>query len=311
LRELLSDAASIRSLVNLLYAALGSPHNRHLEGTLIQSPYSQLSAHHAEALVTNYEPITQAEFAKKSWQPNSNFFFASKDIVCPLGASELPRAMMSIPLAFICNDGKYSVAGILGLVPGFNFYLSTSGKWSGKYVPASYRGYPFILANNGKNKEELILCIDTDSDLLIDGDSAEPFFDNDGQLSPITKSVMEFLSSVASGYKASDRICKVLLEHDLFTPWELELNLDVGPKRIAGLFCINEAAFNGLSDEAHAELRLAGAVPVIYCQLLSMQNISSLVQIAKAKSKLDLAAQSEELNLDGVSSDGNISFDNF
>lgn len=261
--------------------------------------------------MTNYQVITKTGFAQKSWKRNPDFLFASKDLACPLGASELPRAAMGMPLAFLCNDGEYSVAGIQGLENGSNCYLGAGGAWRGSYVPAAYRGYPFVLASNNANKEELVLCIDTDSGLLNDDDSAEPFFGKDGELSPTIATLTEFLTSVASAHKAAALICKSLLEHDLFMPWELELELEDGKKRIEGLFCINEAALNELSDEAYAELRLAGAIPAIYCQLLSMQNISHLAQLAREKSNLDLPVQPEELYLNGVNSDGNISFDNF
>ena len=262
--------------------------------------------------MTNYQPITKTEFAKKSWQRSPNYMFTSKDQVCELGVTELPAAMMSMPLAFLCTNGEYSVAAVQGLEHESNFYVGADGKWRGRYIPASYRGHPFILASNKASKENLILCIDTDSNHLIHDDTADPFFDKYGELSAKIGEIMEFLTGVTRGLKAAARICEVLLKHDLFMPWELELEseLDSPPKRVEGLFCINEAIFKELSDEAHGELRRAGAIHVIYCQLLSMQNISSLKQFAKENSKLNLAAEHEELYLHGAGSDGNINFDN-
>lgn len=260
--------------------------------------------------MANLHVITKTEFAKKSWQRSPNFFFSAKDAVCPLSAPELPRAMMGMPLAFLCTDDEYSVVAVQGLEHETNFFLNADGQWLGSYVPAAYRAYPFVLASNEAEEGRLVLCIDEDSGLLKEDDSAEAFFDESGEINPTLKDLVEFLSSVRAGRQEAARICKSLLEHELFKPWELQFELESGTKRIEGLFCIDEAALNALSDEAYAELRLAGAIPVIYCQLLSMQRISDLTQFAQAKYKAGLTPQPNELNLDGANLDGNISFDN-
>lgn len=263
--------------------------------------------------MANLQAITKTEFAKKSWQRSPNFLFCAKDAVCPLSAPELPSAMMAMPLAFVCTDGEYSLVAVQGLQPGENFFVSAQGKWLGGYVPAAYRGYPFVLATNSTDEAEegeLVLCINTDSGLLIEDDSSEPFFDEHGEIDHTVKELMDFLSNIRAGHKTSTLICKSLSEHDLLKPWDLHVELDDGTRRIDGLFCIDETALNALSDAAFGELRQTGAVPLIYSQLLSMQRITGLKKIAQARSKASLAPQSSELNLDGDSIDGNISFDN-
>lgn len=256
--------------------------------------------------MANLQAITKSEFTKKSWQRNPNLLFAARDAVCLLGISEMPRAMMSMPIAFVRKDGEYSLVAVLGLEAESNLFVSTDGRWLGSYIPAAYRSYPFFLANSEAEEGQLVLCIDKDSGLLMEDDSAEPFFNEDGELSATVKEIVEFQSKVRAGWNASALICKSLLEHDLFKPWKLE----DGTKRVEGLFSIDEAALRELSDEAYLELRQSGAIPVIYCQLLSMQRISQLTHFALAKSKAVLAARPSDLNLDGVDMGGNISFEN-
>ena len=254
--------------------------------------------------------INKSEFAKKSWQRTQNYLFSGKDAACPLSAPEIPRAMMSMPIAFLCTDEEYSIVAVQGLQQETNFYVNADGKWQGAYIPAAYRGYPFVLAKNEAEDEQMILCINEESGLLTEDDSAVPFFGEDGELSPAVSEIFEFLSNVNAGLQTSARICKTLLEHELFKPWELQVQLEEGTKRVGGLFCIDEAALNTLSDEAFVELRQSGALPIIYCQLLSMQRISELAQFAQAKSKAESTPPSKELNFDGVNMDGNISFEN-
>jgi hypothetical protein len=254
--------------------------------------------------------INKSDFTEKSWRRSPNYLFTANDAVCPLTVQEMTRAIMGMPIAFLCVDEKYSVVAVLGLEPETNYLVGKDGGWRGKYIPALYRAYPFVLAKNEEEEEQLVLCINEDSGLLNDDDSAEAFFDDEGELSPAVSEIIEFLSKVNAGLQTSARICKTLLEHELFKPWELQVQLEEGTKRVDGLFCIDEAALNELSDEAFIELRQSGALIVVYCQLLSMQRITDLAQFAQLKSKADSQPPTNELNLDGVNEGGNLSFHN-
>ena len=260
--------------------------------------------------MVSLQAITKPDFTEKSWRRSPNYLFTANDAVCPLTVHEIPKAIMGMPIAFLCVDEKYSVVAVLGLAPETNYFVGKDGGWRGNYIPALYRAYPFVLAKNEAEDEQMILCINEESGLLTEDDSAVPFFGEDGELSPAVSEIIEFLSNLNAGLQTSARICKTLLEHELFKPWELQVQLEEGTKRVDGLFCIDEAALNTLSDETFVELRQSGALPIIYCQLLSMQRISELAQFAQAKSKAESPPPSKELNLDGVNMDGNISFEN-
>ena len=256
------------------------------------------------------QPITKANFANKSWKRHSDFSFTAKDTACPLGAAELPRAMMCMPLAFISNSGEYTVAAIQGLLQDTNFYVGADGVWQGSYIPAAYRGYPFVLANDKAKKNGLVLCIDTDSGLLIDDNTGEPFFGEGLEPSQAVTKIIEFLSNLIAAQKASIQICKSLSDHGLLKPWALEIGKENETKQVQGLFCIDENALKELSDDCYSEIRRAGAIPVIYCQLLSMQRIFDLTQFAGNKSEFDWLLEPNELDFDGVNKDGGISFEN-
>jgi hypothetical protein len=260
--------------------------------------------------VASLQAITKPDFTEKSWRRSPNYLFTANDAVCPLAVQEMPKAIKDKPIAFLCVDEKYSVVAVLGLAPETNYFVGKDGGWRGTYIPALYRAYPFVLAKNEPEEEKLVLCINEDSGLLNDDDSAEAFFDDEGELSATVKQLMELLSAIRVGLQSAARICKLLNQHKLFKPWELEIELEDGKKRIQGLFRIDEAAFNELSDEAFIELRQSGALIVVYCQLLSIQRITDLAQFAQLKSKADSQPPTNELYLDGVNEGGNISFHN-
>jgi hypothetical protein len=259
--------------------------------------------------MSNFQAVSTAAFAKKSWKYNQNYLFSATDAVCSLALTELHQAVMGMPLAFISTNDEYSVVGVQGLQQGLNSIVDANGTWRGSYIPAVYRGYPFALGRESE-EGELTLCFDIDSGLLVDDDTAEPFFDDDLEPSHLVSERLEFLSNVASGLKASVQVCKRLEDHRLFKPWKLKFKLaDEKVYTTDGLFCIDEAAFNKLSDDAFAELRSVGAIHLIYCQLLSMQRISDLTLFTKERLAVDLP-QTTEVDLNESSTDGNISFEN-
>lgn len=260
--------------------------------------------------MANLEVVTKNEFLKKSWERPTNYLFASKDAACLLGPAELPSAMMTIPLAFLSVDGEYFIAGLQGLENGSNSYVNNDGQWLlNNFLPAVYRSYPFKIAQSPDSKESLFLSIDTDSGLLRNDDSAEPFYGEDEEFTATMKVVLETLSVAATGQKAADLICKALLKHKLFKSWDIAYDLGDGPKATNGLFCIDEPAFNELSDKAFLELREVGAMPVIYCQLLSMSNTDKLIEFSSEIVNLNLSAGPDEPSLIQLTDGGNVSFD--
>lgn len=80
---------------------------------------------------------------------------------------------------------------------------------------------------------------------------------------------------------------------------------------LQGLFRIDEAAFNALPLEALDALRAAGALPVIYCQLLSMQHLPVLGQLAQIRAAQNAPLPQSgdgDLDLEFLNESGTIKF---
>lgn len=133
---------------------------------------------------------------------------------------------MSMPIGFILANEVYTLVAVQGLQSDTNYYLGTAGQWLGKYIPATYRSYPFLLANNEAEKGQLILCIDSDCGLVTEDSDDELFFDEAGELNATLTELLEFLSKVNDSREATVGICKSLHEHNLLKSWYLEIQLD-------------------------------------------------------------------------------------
>lgn len=282
--------------------------------------------------MSKYIPITADNFRGKSWKPSPDLRIAAQDAVCALTVQELPNAIMSMPTAFIKLEDQFNLVAVQSLQAGSNYFVSPSNTWLGGYVPAIYRSFPFALLQNESDESQLVLCIDEDSNLIEDNDEHESFVienveaegeegeeqtevaaDGEGkaELSPALKDVLEFLTHLNAGRNSSRKIIHAVNEHKLIKPWELQIQLETGPQNVEGLYCMDEQAFNQLSDDEVLALKNAGALPLIYCQLLSMSHVAKLAQFANVKSKEESEPAATELDLDGLTDDGSLSFDNF
>ncbi|MES3006532.1 MAG: SapC family protein [Pseudomonadota bacterium] len=253
----------------------------------------------------NIQAISRDQHGDKRWHRPTNFSFAAADNICPLVLQELPIATMSLPLGFIKAEDHFSLVAVQGLELGKNLYVDANGRWVAGYIPAAYRGYPFMLANGGDGKH--ILCIVDDSKLISISGSGEPFFDEEGKPAATLTSVLEFLTSVVKNREATIKVCELLARHELLQPWQIKLQRDEGEQNINGLLRVDEARLNAVSAEVLQELRDTGALHLAYCQLLSMQHLKTLANMFVQNSKAKLSLPSE-LNLDFLRDGGNISF---
>ena len=238
----------------------------------------------------NFVPVTKTEFADKHWQRNADFNFASQDAICPLVAQELHKAALCLPIAFSFINEKPTLVAVQGIKAGCNVLVDKNGKWIGKYIPAAYRGYPFLLANTEEGKQ--ILCFDQDSGLL--SPEGEGFFADNGEITEAIKRLMDFLTMVHTDRLGTENVCDLLHRKKLIQPWPIKLRGDGGDIPVEGLYRIDEAALNAMDKDDFNVIRQAGALPLIYCQLLSMQHLPAFVRLTMQLDQESAPAQQPE-----------------
>ena len=261
----------------------------------------------------NYQVISQANYANKRWLRYTSYAFAMKEAVMPLAMAELPKAAISLPIGFIAQEDSFTPVAVMSVQPQKNLFVALDGRWIHSYIPAALRSYPFHLANTTDGQQ--VLCIDEDSGLVNDGPEGEAFFDDEGKAAPAIIDIMNFLSETAKSRQATANACAVLKTHGLIKPWPITLRTDNGEQTIEGLFQIDESALNQLPADALLAVRDAGGLLVAYCQMLSMQHLSILGQLASAHAKAAAATQittpSGDLDLEMLKKSDSISFSGF
>ena len=232
-------------------------------------------------------PINPSDFCDKAWRKPTGYSFAANQAVAPLVAAEFPKAASAIPIAFIEQEERFIPVAVLSPLPGRNLFVGPAGQWLGTYVPASLRSHPFLLAR-GTAPEEVALCIEQDSELIVPaGDpNAAPFFGPDGRPSEPTAAVLSFLSALERNREATTLAIGALAEAGIIQPWLLNVAVDDEQREVKGLFKIDEAALNALSDEAFILLRRSGALPLAYLQLVSTAQIILFEQLSRTQEQL-------------------------
>jgi SapC len=246
-----------------------------------------------------FTAVSRERHAGKAWQRYTSYAFTARDAVLPLVVSELTQAVMTMPVAFVKQDGRYVLMAVLSLTPGRNLFVAPDGRWLGEYVPAVLRSYPFRLLRP-EGAEESILCVDEHSGLVGDAGQGEAFFDADGGLADTLKRTLDFLSHLERSRAATEMAVAALAEAGVIESWPLTLKNSGAAVPVIGLHRIAENRFNALDDEAVLKLRRAGALPIVYMQLLSMQQTPVLTRLAELHEQHAKAEAAKALTFDAV-----------
>ena len=236
--------------------------------------------------MSSYVPVSSELHLDKRWLRHPSFKFAKHEMITPIFANELVDAIHTLPVAFVRHEDRFVLVAVMGLRPDENLLLTENDQWlQGGYVPLSYRTRPFLLLEMPGNKEQQVLCIEESS--LTEGLLGEALFDEDGKITEGVGEIFKLLTHYNTTRFLTEDICAALAEHGLIQPWELTVHNGETQQPLTGLYRIDETALNAITDEAFLALRKTAAFPVIYAQLLSMNNMVFLSQLLVNKTKKD------------------------
>jgi SapC protein len=232
-----------------------------------------------------FQAVASTRHATRRWRPAGSYSWAAAEVLVPVTGSEVSRAAAHMPIALIRGGDAFTLAAVLGLERGVSLFVAPDGRWLGGYVPALLRSRPFALLPLEDGRK--VLCIDEEAGrvaLAADAPDAQPFFGEDGKLSPALQEFLGFLSALEGNREPTAKACIALETHKVVVPWQIKLQMEAGTTRdVEGLYRVDEAALLALPDEAFLELRRTGALALAYAQLLSIAQLPALGQRASAR----------------------------
>ena len=204
-----------------------------------------------------------------------------------LAGQEFIESAKHYPIVFVRDKNLNEIMplALLGLRNTENLFVDNEGKWKeGIYIPAFFRRYPFVLADDQGEEGSYAVSVDATFEGF-DSDDGMPLFDEEGKPTKELNHVIEFLKQYQTNFMLTQELIKKLDEFGLFQEFSTDITLPAG-KKIAfmGLMRIEEKALLKLEDEKVLELHRKGFMAWIYAHLFSLSNFRPLAQtIAKAE----------------------------
>ena len=254
--------------------------------------------------------VSRENHANKAWKSVTDFSFAAQQNLISIAANELMQTVPVLPLGFAELSGVLTLVGITSPEPGQNYFVDSTGKWLGAYLPIALRSYPFRMVKP-EDQDNPILCVLEDSALVVETGQGEAFFTADGSPSDAIQAMLKLLSDSANSSQRTRAAVLALSAAGLMQPWPLKLQRGDTALEVNGLFRINEAALNQLDATTLQALRDQGALNIAYAQMFSMGQMQVLSRLGARHtqwvSKV-AAPLPAELALDFLNQGGTISF---
>jgi hypothetical protein len=198
-----------------------------------------------------------------------------------LAAVEFADACKEYPIVFVRAgqggpDGKAAVAplAVLGLRAGSNLFVSNN-QWTGNYVPAYVRRYPFAMARLDDKSDNMAVCYDMKWPAFNET-TGEALF-KDGQPTEFLMNAKGFLENFEQEAERTRLICNLLIEMDLLQEMRFEATMPNGEKiDVEGFLALDEKKYAELPDDKVLQLHRNGLIALLEMHRLSLTNMNRL-----------------------------------
>jgi hypothetical protein len=207
------------------------------------------------------------------------FGFARALNSVPLVGGEFAAAARDYPIVFAGTDTTSLMpAALLGLFRDDNLFVQADGSWAEQtYVPAFLRRYPFVVAGEGDDTRDFMVCIDEAfADAAVDGASVR-LFDEHGGDSPALQQAVSFLAEYQNEVLRTRAFMAELVEHQLLIPRTVKVERPASePHTLHGFHVVDEQKLHKLRGKALEKLERQGSLALIYAHLWSLTNVQRL-----------------------------------
>ncbi len=239
-------------------------------------------------------PVTKQRHGDWSVKAGTDYAFTRQVNSVPLMAVEFPSAAAEYAIVFAGTEETVMPVVILGVKERENRYLTDTGGWQAKYIPAFVRRYPFVFSSS-EDGTKFALCIDEEFTGCNQEGRGERLFDAEGEQTQYLRSVLEFLKSYQAQFQRTQAFCKKLKDLSLLEPMQAQFTLGTGERAmLAGFMAVNREKLKALSGEQLAELIKTDELELMFQHLQSMRNLSEVAQRAAPRVDVAQSAAPEE-----------------
>ncbi|MFL0810203.1 MAG: SapC family protein [Agarilytica sp.] len=218
-------------------------------------------------------PLNKETHSKLHFKKFENLAFAADANSIPVAGFEFFSCGRHHPVMFIQNKTEdFIPVALVSLTPtGHNL----GDNWSGVYIPAYLRRYPFIL-----EEKQGILMFDEDCGRFSsESGEGEALFDEKGESTPALQEILKFVQYVDRGYRATEQYSKALKEKGLLKPCKNTIKFTDNTLKLDNLYVVEEQDFvDSLSDAEVADWFKKGWIAWTYAHLNSVGSLPELIK---------------------------------
>lgn len=222
-------------------------------------------------------PLNKDHHAKIKINNNDAFAHISKEHMLPVVVHEFVVAGAEFPVVFIKNQEQLQPVALLGLNAQQNLFIQDQ-KWLAHYVPRAVRNYPLVLVKDTSAEGERLMVAVDEASSRVSQTEGNALFNDDGSESEFLTFRKQQMAEYLDMGAVTHNFIQKLQSLDLIKEQVLNLTVKGEERRITGIYLVDEAKLNELSDEQFLELRKSGYLTAIYAQLMSLQHTQKLVK---------------------------------
>ena len=207
----------------------------------------------------------------------NSLVYAKELISATITAPEFYECCKEYPIVFVKDENdQWSASVMLGYKEKENLFIDEKGLWEkGRYIPASIRRYPFIYVTGENNQLSLGIDIEALSESIEDAE--RKLFDEEGNPTDFTKSVLEFMNHFQSDAAATVNFIKQLEDWGLLEERTAQINTpDQKSYQINGFYVINEEKLHHLSKKKKQDICDQNGYSLITAHLISLSNVQRI-----------------------------------
>jgi hypothetical protein len=223
-------------------------------------------------------PLSKERHADWSLETGIDYSFARNVNAVPLLATEIPAAAAEYAVVFTGSDEAVMPAALLGIRNDENLYLTETGGWNGKYIPAFVRRYPFVFSSGG-NGGTFTLCLDEEFSGCNQEGRGQRLFDDDRRATPYLEQILAFTKKFQSQYEPTASFCRKLVDLELLDPMKAQIkSKEGGEMSLGGFMAVNRDRLKALPGDTLSDLAKTNELELLYLQLASMRNMSVMAE---------------------------------
>lgn len=243
----------------------------------------------------NVVPVNRQTHRKTSVRQTTSFGFAREVNSVPIVDVEFARACVEMPIVFSRTETGLVCLALLGTQQDRNAFVDDDNAWTGRYVPAFFRRYPFVFAVQ-EGSDQMTLCLDEAYEGLNTDDRGERMFDGDGTETAYLKTVLRFVEEYQATFNRTQAFCDRLEAAGLLEEARIDYTLADGRRGgVTGFLRVSAEKFRALDDDQVVKMFRSGDLDLIQAHLLSMQQVEALVTKSAAAAGTAGAATDNEV----------------